>query len=56
MFATNFPVDAGSSFSSWTMKDLLKTFHELAKDFSPEDQARLWRETALEVYRMKDII
>ena len=56
MFATNFPVDNADIFGTWTMKDMLKTFHAIAKDFTPEEQARLWRETALEAYRMKDIV
>ena len=38
----------------WTMKDFVKVFKKIAKEFTPADQARLWRETALEVYRMKD--
>ena len=54
MFATNFPVDNADVFSAWTMKDMLKTFHEIANNFKPEEQARLWRETALEAYRMQD--
>ena len=54
MFATNFPVDNADVFSAWTMKDMLKTFHEIASNFTPAEQARLWRETALEAYRMQD--
>ena len=54
MFATNFPVDNAEVFGTWTMKHMLDTFHTIAKDFTPEEQARLWRETALEAYRMTD--
>ena len=54
MFATNFPVDNADHNGNWTMKDMLKTFHEIANNFEPEDQARLWRETAVEAYRMQD--
>ena len=54
MFATNFPVDNAALFGTWTMKDMLKTFHEIAKDFTPEEQARLWRGTAVEAYRMQE--
>ena len=54
MFATNFPVDNTEIFGAWTMKDMLKTFHQIANNFKPEEQARLWRETALKAYRMQD--
>ena len=56
MFATNFPVDNSPIFCTWTMKKMLETFHEIAKGFSPEEQARLWRETAIEAYRMQDAV
>lgn len=56
MFATNFPVDNADLFGTWTMKDMLKTFHTIAKEFTPAEQARLWRETAIEAYRMGDIV
>ena len=54
MFATNFPVDNSINYGSWTMKKMLETFHEIAKEFTPNDQARLWRETAVEAYRMQE--
>ena len=54
MFATNFPIDNNANMGGWTMKDFVKVFKKIAKEFNPAEQARLWRETALEVYRMKD--
>ena len=53
MFATNFPVDNAALFGKWTMKKMLETFHAIAAEFTPAEQDRLWRETALEAYRMK---
>ena len=52
MFATNFPVDNAEFFGGWTMQRLLETFNCIAKEFSPAEKARLWRETALDVYRI----
>ena len=34
MFATNFPVDNNASMGGWTMKDMLKTFDAIAKNFT----------------------
>ena len=53
MFGTNYPVDNLPFLGGWTMKDMLKTFNAIAKNFTPEEQARLYYETALEAYRMK---
>ena len=53
MFATNFPIDNMPMLGGWTMKDMLKTYKEIAKDFTPAEQACLYRETAFEAYRMK---
>ena len=53
MFATNFPCDNAERFAGgWTMKKMLDTFKEIGKNFTEEEQARLWRETAIEVYQM----
>jgi predicted TIM-barrel fold metal-dependent hydrolase len=52
MFATNFPVDNHVDFGAWTMKDLEKTFTDIAAPFSAEERAYLWCGTALTVYRM----
>ena len=52
MFASNLPVDNHADFGSWTMKDLEKTFLDIAAPFTPEECAYLWRDTALTVYRM----
>ena len=55
MFGTNYPVDNMPFFAGgWTMKMFLETFAAIAKDFSPEDQERLYYRTALEAYRMED--
>lgn len=35
-----------------TGKQLLEIFHKLAKDFNEEDQAWLWKDTALKAYRI----
>lgn len=53
MFATNFPVDNAEMFGTWTMKDMLEAFNTIGKDFTPAEQACLWRETAMKVYRME---
>ena len=53
MFATNFPVDNMPMMGGWTMKRMLETFNAIAKDFTPAEQARLFRETAIEAYRMQ---
>ena len=37
MFATNFPVDNYSFLGGWTMKDMLKTFDAIAKEFTPAE-------------------
>jgi predicted TIM-barrel fold metal-dependent hydrolase len=52
MFATNFPVDNADVFGTWTMKRMVETFNAIGKGFTPEEQACLWRETALKAYRM----
>ena len=52
MFATNFPVDNADMFGAWTMQRMVDAFHAIDKDFTPEEQACLWRETALKAYRM----
>lgn len=52
MFATNFPVDNAGLFGTWTMKRMYETFQAIGKGFTPEEQACLWRETALKAYRM----
>ena len=54
MFATNFPVDNMPMMGGWTMKRMLETYNAIAKDFTPAEQARLFRETAIEAYRMQD--
>ena len=54
MFATNYPVDNNAMLGSWTMKDFLKTFNAIAKDFTPQEQTYLYSKTALEAYRMED--
>ena len=38
MFATNFPVDNADRFSGgWTMKKMIETFKEIAKNFTEEE-------------------
>ena len=53
MFATNFPVDNMPMMGGWTMKRMLETFNAIAKDFTAAEQARLFRGTAIEAYRMQ---
>ena len=54
MFASNFPIDCNENMGSWTMKGYVEAFGTICREFTPKEQARLWRETALEVYSMKD--
>ena len=37
MFATNFPIDNMPMLGGWTMKDMLKTYKAIAKDFTPAE-------------------
>jgi hypothetical protein len=52
MFATNFPVDHLQEYGSWTDKTLMKAFQEVASSYLEEDQAYLWRKSAMKAYRI----
>ena len=48
MFESNFPVD--KRYSSYTV--LWNAFKRIAQDFSAEDKAALFHDTAVRVYRL----
>jgi hypothetical protein len=52
MFATNFPVDHLQEYGAWNDKTLIKAFKDVADRYSVEDQAWLWRKTAMKAYRV----
>ncbi|MBW2092585.1 MAG: amidohydrolase family protein, partial [Deltaproteobacteria bacterium] len=50
MFESNFPVDK----VSYSYSVMLNAFKRFAKDFSADDKASLFHDTAVRVYRLKD--
>ena len=53
MFGTNYFVDSMEQVGGWQMKKFVEVWAAICKGMTPAQQARLYRETAIEAYNME---